>query len=174
MDLEYYEDPQYFDSLRRAQQEAAFRPGSIVSGLTEVGASGITLLAIAGLLSVFHWAIALVLFASVIPGLIVRLKYAGQMFRWNRARTSSERRAQYVSWLLTGGQHAKELRLFGLGPLFMRRFRNLRRQLREERLQLATRRSRAELIAASGATLAMFGSFAFVAYRAVARGRQLG
>ncbi|NQT11848.1 MAG: ABC transporter ATP-binding protein, partial [Planctomycetes bacterium] len=122
MDLEYYENPQYFNSLHRAQQEAAFRPSNIVSGLTEVGTSGLTLVVMVGLLSIFHWAIAVVLFVSVIPGLIVRLAYADKMFRWNRSRTSTERRAQYLNWLLTGEHHAKELRLFGLGPLFMSRF----------------------------------------------------
>lgn len=167
LDLEYYENPQYYDSLHRAQQEASHRSCGIVNGLMEVGTSGLTLLAMTALLSLFHWAIAVLLFASVLPGLFVRLRYADKMFRWSLSRTSTERRTNYLNRLLTGDCHAKELRLFGLGPLFMDRYRDLRRKLRGEKLGIAARRSMAELIAASGATIAMFGSFAFVAYRAV-------
>jgi len=69
--------------------------------------------------------------------------------------------------MLTGDVHAKEIRLFDLGSLFRRRFRDLRQQLRRERIEIATRRSVAELVAEVGATVAVFASYAFIAYRTV-------
>jgi ATP-binding cassette subfamily B protein len=167
VDLEYYEDPQYYDTLHRAQREAPFRPTRILNGLLQVGQSGISLLAMAGLLFSFHWVITAILFAAVVPGVLVRLRYSGEMYRWQRERTPTERRAWYLNWMLTGDRHAKEIRLFDLGSLFMSRFRVLREQLRHERLKIATRRSVAELVAQASTTLAVFGSYAFIAYRTV-------
>ena len=167
VDLGYYENSRYYDTLHRAQQEAPFRPTSIVNGLVKVGQSGISLLAMAGLLFSFHWSVVAILFCAAVPSVFVRLRYAGKMYRWQRERTPTERRARYFSWMLTGDTHAKEVRLFDLGSLFMRRFRDLRKQLRRERLEIATRRSVAELVAQVSATLAVFGSYAFIAYRTV-------
>jgi ATP-binding cassette subfamily B protein len=167
VDLEYYENPQYFDTLHRAQQEAPYRPTHILNSLVRVGQSSISLLAITGLLFSFHWVVAVVLFIATIPGILVRLKYSGIMFRWQRERTPTERKTSYLNWILTGYNYAKEIRLFDLGGLFMDRFSDLRKKLRGEKLEITRKRSVADLIAQTSATLAVFGSFGFIAYRAV-------
>ena len=174
VDLEYYESAQYYDKLHRAQREAPYRPVRIVNGLVQVAQSGISLLAMAGLLFSFHWGIAAILFAAAVPGLFVRLRYAGQTYRWQRRSTPAERQAWYFHWLLTGDAHAKEIRQFDLGSLFRRRFRDLRQQLRREKIEIATRRSMAELVSQASATVAVFGSYAFIAYRTVQGAITLG
>jgi len=93
VDLEYYESAQYYDTLHRAQREAPYRPTHLVNGLAQIGQNGISLLAMAGLLVLFHWIVAVVLFVAVIPGVAVRLGYAGTMYRWQREQTSTERHA---------------------------------------------------------------------------------
>ena len=167
VDLAYYESPQYFDTLHRAQQEGPYRPTHIINGLVGLGRSGISLVAMAGLLISFHWGVAVVLFAAAVPGVLVRVKYSGTMFNWQRQQTQAQRKANYFNWILTGDIHAKEIRLFGLGDLFSRRFSNLRNKLRSERLEITRKRSLADLVAQVSATLAVFGSFGFIAYRTV-------
>jgi len=167
VDLEYYESARYYDTLHRAQREAPSRPMSIVNGLAQIGQNGISLLAIAGLLVSFHWIIATILFTAVISGTAVRLRYTGKMYRWQREQTSTERQAGYLNWLLTDSSHAKEIRLFNLGPLFMRRFRDVRRKLRKGRLAITRRRYIADFAAQTFATAAIYGSYAYVAYQAV-------
>jgi ATP-binding cassette subfamily B protein len=141
VDLEYYENSKYLDTLHRAQKEGPYRPTQIINGLVRLGQSGISLIAMAVLLLSFHWVVALVLFAAAIPGVLVRLKYSEKMFRWQREWTQAERRASYFNWLLTGDAHAKEIRLFDLGDLFKQRFSDLRKQLRSERLDISRKRS---------------------------------
>jgi ATP-binding cassette subfamily B protein len=167
MDLEYYENSQYYDTFHRAQEQASFRPITIVNGLIQVGQNGISLLVIVVWLFSFHWGIAVILLSAALPGVFVRLKYADTFFRWQRQSTPSERQAKYLKYLLTEDAHAKEIRLFGLGKLFSKRFRHLRRQIRRERLTLATRRALSELVPETSAALALFASFAFIAYRTV-------
>ena len=44
LDLEYYENAAFYDSLHRAQQEAPYRPTRIVTGLVKVAQNGVTLI----------------------------------------------------------------------------------------------------------------------------------
>ncbi|MBW1806183.1 MAG: ABC transporter ATP-binding protein [Deltaproteobacteria bacterium] len=167
VDLQYYENPQYLDTLHRAQQEGPARPTMVLDGLVRVGQSGISLVAVSALLLSFHWSMALVLFAAALPGVLVRLGYSRKVFRWQRERTPAERRANYLNWILTVHTHAKEIRLFDQGRIFMERFRDLRRRLRLERLEIVKKRAIKDLAVQTGGTLVVFGSFAFIAYRAI-------
>jgi ATP-binding cassette, subfamily B, bacterial len=166
IDLEYYETARYHDALHRAQQEGAYRPTRIVNGLVQVAQNSIALLLMAGVLVAFHWGTALVLFAAAVPGVLMRLRQAHRTYESQRVQTQAERRGQYYHSMLTGSAHAKEVRLFGLGPVFRQRHRDLRDVIRRHRLQMATWRFRSDLVTQAAATLAVFGSFAFILYRA--------
>jgi len=113
------------------------------------------------------WIIAIVLFIAVIAGTALRLRHTDKLYRWQRKQTSAERQAGYLSWILTDSSHAKEIRLFDLGPLFIGRFRDLRRKLRKGRLALTRRRSITDFAAHMIATTAIYGSYVYVAYEAI-------
>ena len=174
MDQEYYEDPKYYDTLHRAQQEAAYRPASTMNGLLQLGQSGIALLALAGLLVSFRWWVPVILFAATVPGVWLRLKYSDQLYDWQRRHTQDERRAHYFHWMLTNGGPAKEVRVFALGPLFRDRFRALRQRLRVDKLKLSGRRSLADLTSQASATVAIFGALAYIACQTVEGAITLG
>jgi len=167
VDLEYYENPQYFDTMHRAQQEGPYRPTSIVNNLVRLAQNSVTLLAMTGLLLSLHWGVACVLFLAVLPGVFVRIKYANRMYRFHQERTKTERQALYINWVLTGDIHAKEVRLFGLGDLLIARFSKLHTKLRHEKLAIGKQLSTADFLAQASATIAVFASFAFIAYRTV-------
>jgi ATP-binding cassette, subfamily B, bacterial len=165
VDLAYYENPAYHDTLYRAQEEAPWRPTSIVSGLMQLGQNTITFIGMAGLLFAFHWGAALIIGLACLPGVLIRIKFAGKMFSWQQDSTAMERRAWYYHEILTNSTFAKEIRLFGLGPHFMDWFRDLRKQLREARLRIQRSRSLFELIGQASATIAIFGLLALIAYK---------
>lgn len=167
VDLEYYENSRYYDTLHRAQQEAPHRPTAILNSLLQVGQNGVSLVAMAGLLWWFHWAVLPVLLLAAFPELLVRLRFANKFFAWQRGRTPFERKAWYLNWMLTRDTHAKEVRLFDLGPRFRQWFSDIRRTLRYERLDLEKRQALAILGAQGVATLGVFGVYFFVAYRTV-------
>lgn len=165
VDLEYYEDSRYHDTLHRAQNEAPFRPTRILNHLVQATQSGLTVLGIVGLLFAAHWGVAALVFVAVLPALWVRLRHADRAYEWQRTRASGERRALYLDRLLMQSWHAKEVRLLELGPLLMRRFRGLRERLRDERIALARERSMAEVATQAAAALAVFGSYGIIAYQ---------
>ncbi|MCP3901353.1 MAG: ABC transporter ATP-binding protein [Desulfobacteraceae bacterium] len=166
-DLEFYENPAYFDTLHRAKTEGPFRPTSVVNGFIRLIQNLVSLIAITGLLISFHWAVPLFLIGAVIPGVIIKIKYSDKMFKWQRGRTHTEREGGYLNWLITGNLHAKELRLFGLGDLFTNRFSKIRQTLRQEKLKLIKRRSIADVFAQMCSIFAMFGALGFIIFRAV-------
>lgn len=174
VDLAYYENSQYYDTLHRAQQEAPYRPNRIAKGLITICQSTLSLTAMAALLFSLHWGIAIVLLLAVVPEGLVHLRHADAHYDWRRRNTPTERRARYYNDMLTGNDHAQEMRLFGLGHLFMGQYRNLRLRLRLEGLALLKKRSVREWAAQSVATLAVFGAYAYIAWRTVQGGLTLG
>jgi ATP-binding cassette, subfamily B, bacterial len=167
VDLEYYDSSRYRDALFRAQQEAPYRPTAIVNDLTSTGQAIVTLLGMVGLLVTLHWVVGVIVVAAAIPGAVVRFLYSKKLFAWQRRRTQAEVKAYYAHWLLTDSAHAKEIRLFGLGDRFRDWYRGLRRLLRRELIGLTARRSLAELGAGAAAVVAVFGTFAYIAWRAI-------
>jgi len=164
-DLEYYETAKFHDTQHRAQNEASFRPSKVLNDLISFGQSGISLLAMASLLFYFHWAIVLILFFTVVPGIIVRIRYSGILYQWRRNRTSIERKAAYFHWMVAGDVMAKEVRLFHLGPTFMNEHSKLRSQLLDEQIKITIKRAIADGICQVSNNIVIFGSYAFIAYR---------
>ncbi len=167
VDLAFYEDPKYFDTLHRAQQEGPYRPLAIVNSIMRLGQNSISLVVVVGLLVSFHWSVAAILFLASIPGILVKVRYSGKLFYWKKERTQTERRAGYFNFLLTGYGPAKEIRLFRLGNFFIERFNALRRLLRREKIDITKERSFADFYAQAFATLSVFGSLGFIAYRTI-------
>lgn len=168
VDLQYYENSEYHDTLHRAQEVAPYRPNRIVTGIAQVLQNGLSLLAILGLLIAFHWSLPLILFGAAIPGVLVKLRYSRRLYAWTLRMTPATRKSRYINSLLTGVQTAKEIRLFDLGSMFMERFNDLRALVRNEKISLVRRRSLLDFGASLIALAAVFGAFAFIALRALA------
>lgn len=174
VDVAYYEDPDYYTALHRAQIEAPQRATTVMTNLLQIGGSGASLAAIAGLLVALNWWVAVVLVIGAAPAALVRIRTAWEHYQWQRRRTPLEVRSRYFSALLTSNTYVQEIRIFGLGRLFGERFRALREQLRQERQHLALRRLGAEVLAQVCAALAMYGACIFVAYQVLAGAITLG
>jgi len=163
VDLGYYENPKYYDTLYRAQNDAPFRPTRIVNDLVQIGQSSISLVAIFGLLASFSWFMAIAIAITAIPAAFVRIIHSNRIYRWQRACTTKERKSWYFHWLLTDNSYAKEIRLFDIGPLFMKKYHKIRKELRSERLSIKLRQSAIDLVAQTGGIVAIFGSLIFIA-----------
>jgi ATP-binding cassette subfamily B protein len=165
VDLEYYENPQYYNTLHRAQQEASSRPTLILNTLMQLAQNGISLVAVAGLLIWFNWWIVIVLVAASVPLILVRLRYGKKLYVWQSGTAPAQRECWYLNFMLTRDSYAKDIRLLDLGSYFMRRYRALRDKIRQERLNLDVKRSVAELGAKAVATIAAVGVNVYFAYQ---------
>jgi ATP-binding cassette subfamily B protein len=167
VELAYYENPEYYDTLHRAQQEAPRRTLHLAASLNQVVRSGATLLGMLVLLLTFHWVIVLLLIGCAVPSVLIRARFGRALHRWHDSRTALDRQAGYLASLLTTVEPAKEVRLFGLGRVLIDRFRATRALLRHERLAIVRRRALIEIVTQVSAELVVFGSLGLLAFEAM-------
>ena len=146
LDLQHFENPEYYDSLARAAREAPYRPNTIVNNLISIARGLLSLLLMAGLLFYLHWVIVIILLAANIPGIWLRLHYAGVLYNFKREQTPAARKTAYFKWLLTGDRPSRELRLFGLGDYFTNLFNKNFNMLKEEEIGIIRKRTSIELV----------------------------
>jgi ATP-binding cassette subfamily B protein len=163
VDLGYYEDPTYFDTLHLAQLETPYRPTRILDSLNQILRNSLSLAGVIILLFSFNPLLGLILFLSVLPGGILRLRYVSKTVSYEQVQASNERRAWYYHWMMVDPGHAKEVRLFHLGDLFKTRFKSLRDEIRQGRLVLTRKRILVDFLSGSFSYLAMYGVLAFAA-----------
>jgi len=166
-DLGFYDSAEFYDHLHRAKSEAAYRPLALVEGLGNLLQNAITLLAMGAVLTSFGAWLPVALVMGTAPALYVALRYALLQNQWRRTVTPVERRAWYYDWLLTTGDTASEIRLFGLARHFQSAYQTLRQRLRGERLDLARQQALAEFSAGSFGLLVTGAVMAWIVWRAV-------
>lgn len=174
LDLAYYENSQFFDKLHRAQREAPTRPVRIIDGLTQVARSGLMLAGALALLATFNWGVVLAVIAGSIPVIVYRLRYADDLYALQRETTNIDRVSRYLNQVVTTTDSAKEVRVFGFGPLLMERYGNLRTTIRESLRKLSAYAQRRRFVMDSVATIAGFGALGFIAYSALQGSTSLG
>ncbi len=138
-DLAYYEQPEFFDHLHRARNQAYSRPQELSGQLGSLLQNSVTLVSMCVILLRYGVWLPVVLLIIALPTLYVVLSSTSQLHSWQKSRTSTERRSFYYDRLLTNGEFAAELRLFGLGDYFKGKFEELRVRLRKEKLKLSLR-----------------------------------
>src|SRR5439155_10661780 len=92
-------------------------------------------------------------------------------FSW---RTPESRMHNYLEHALANVHYVKEVRLFGLGPVFLERYRSIGEKFYEDDRRLAVRRSGWALGLSLVATGAFYGCYAFMALGAAAGKITLG
>jgi ATP-binding cassette subfamily B protein len=141
LELRHFEDSEFYDKLSRARREASLRPLSLVESNFQVLRNVLTLTGYIVLLVRFSNLMVLGLLAATIPAFIAEAKFSGAAFRLRNWRSPDTRRLLYLEYVLANDEHAKEVKLFGLGPLLLGRYRSLAERFYAEDRQLAVRRT---------------------------------
>jgi ATP-binding cassette subfamily B protein len=163
LELRHFEDPEFYDRLTRARREASSRPVSLVTESFALVQSGLTLAGYGVLLLQFSpWAVLIAMIATV-PATIAEMRFSKSVFRLRNWRSPDSRRLTYLEYVLANDEHAKEVKLFRLGPLFLGRYKALAERFHAEDSRLATRRALVIHGLSLIATLAFYGAYAAMA-----------
>ena len=166
LELRHFEDAQVYDKMQNARREASARPLSLVMQVFGVAQNAVTLAALSGLLLRLSPVSVLVIVAASVPAFLAEARLSGDSFRMWTWRAPEGRRLNYLEWILTRDSHVKEVKLFGLGPLVLGRYRALFRKFFDEDRHLAIRRLRAGLAFGAFSLVAFYGMYALMAGRA--------
>jgi ATP-binding cassette subfamily B protein len=174
LQLADFEDSEFYDKLTRARREASSRPLSLVNRTFGLIQNGISLASFAGLLLGFSpWAVLILVLAGL-PQFFSEAKFSGDAFRLFRWRSPDTRRQMYLETVLAREDSAKEVKLFQLGPLLLQRYRDIFKRLYREDRRLTLRRDLWGFALGLIATLAFYGTYAWIVVTTVAGRITLG
>jgi ATP-binding cassette, subfamily B, bacterial len=167
LDLEHFEDSEFYDRLTRARREASARPLSLVMRSFSLVQNCVSLISFAVLLFGFSpWAVLLLLLAGL-PGFVAETKFSNEAFRLFRWRSTERRMQAYLETVLAREDHAKEVKLYSLGRRILDRYAAIHHRLFAQERQLVIRRDSWGFGLGLLATVALYGGYCWVAISAV-------
>jgi ATP-binding cassette, subfamily B, bacterial len=174
LDLRHFEDPEFYDKLTRARREASSRPLSLIQGNFQLLRNVLTLAGYVALLVGFSGWMVLALLAATVPAFIAEAKFSGAAFRLRNWRSPDARRLNYLEYVMANDEHAKEVKLFGLGPLLLGRYRGLAERFYAEDRVLAMRRAAWAYLLSLVSTVVFYGCYALIVVATARGGLSLG
>ncbi len=166
LELRHFEDADVYDKMQNARREASARPLSLIMQAFAIAQNAVTLAALSVLLARLSVWSVLVVVASSIPAFVAEARLAAESFRLNSWRAPEGRRLNYLEWILTRDTHVKEVKLFGLGPLILGRYRSLFEKFYREDRRMAIRRMVFGVLFGLLALAALYATYVVVAGRA--------
>lgn len=172
--LPRFEDPAFYDKMTQARREASSRPIGVVSDVFLIAQSALSLAGyVALLLGLGPWALLGMVLASL-PATVAEVRFSNQQFRLRNRRAPESRRLNYLEYVLANDAHAKEVKLFGLGPPLLGRYRVLAEKIFREDIALGARRSLWGYLLSLLSVLAFYTCYAYLALGAIQGRLSLG
>ena len=145
LDLRFFEDPIFYDTLQNARRQADTSALNIVNSTLQMAQQVITLASLIVLLVRFSPWLAVIVFVAAIPSFLSQSQHAERAFRAVSRRAPAARLLSYLETLLTGNESVKEIKLFGLGEPLLKRYQELFTSFYLEDRAIAQRRTIAAL-----------------------------
>jgi len=162
LELRHFEDPTFYDKLTRARREASTRPLSLIQSNFQVVRNALTLAGYAALLIRFSGWMAVAVLVATIPAFVAEARFSGAAFRLRNWRSPDSRRLTYLEYVLANDEHAKEVKLFGLGPVLLDRYKRLAETFYRDDQRLAVARAGWGYGLSLLSTLVFYGSYALI------------
>jgi ATP-binding cassette subfamily B protein len=174
LDLRHFEDAEFYDKLTRARREASARPLSLVQEHFLILKNGLGLAGYLVLLVHFSGWMMLGLLLATVPAFVAETRFSGAAFRLRNWRSPDARRLNYLEYVIANDEHAKEVKLFGLGPLLLGRYRKLAETFFAEDRRLAIQRAGWGYALSLLSTLTFYGCYVLIAVETVRGPLSLG
>ncbi len=169
LELPDFEDADIYDRMTRARRGASYRPLSVVLGVFGLARNVLALISYAVLLwQLAPFALALVVIVAV-PVFIAESRFSEDAFRVFSWRTPETREQAYYESVIAREDHAKEVKLFQLGPLFLERYRAIFERHYAEDSKRTIRHGIWGYLLGLGSEIAFYATYAWIALR-TARG----
>ena len=166
LDLTRYEDPLFYDKMERARVQGTDRV-MLVQMTGRLIQDVIGALSLAAGIIFFSPLLLLFLVACVVPAFLGETHFAFLGYSLNFEQTPARRQMDYLRILGGSRESAKELKLFGLGPFLVGRYKGLSDELHEQNVRLAKRKLLFGAFLTVLGTVGYYGGYAYVIYETV-------
>jgi ATP-binding cassette, subfamily B, bacterial len=170
LELDFFENAEFYDKLTRARREASSRPVALVADAFAALQNALTLMGYAAVLTRFSAWLVLGLLVATVPAALSEMRYSKLGFQLRNWRSPETRRLLYLEYVLANDEHVKEVKLFGLGGHFLARYRAIAESFYAQDKRLALRRAAWTQALSLLGTLAFYAAYLLMAVQA-ARGR---
>ena len=166
LDLEQFEDSQFYDKLERARQQTTGRTILLAQVLGQVqDAITIAFLAV-GLVAFNPW-LMLLLLGAVIPAFLGESHFNNRSYALSRRQTPERRELDYIRYVGASDETAKEIKVFDLSGFFIDRFRNLSNKFYEANKKLNKQRAGWGTFFSFLGTAGYYGAYVYIIRQAV-------
>jgi ATP-binding cassette subfamily B protein len=173
LDLEHFEDPEFYDHLERARRQTVGRL-ALISLLLGMGQSALTLASLMAALLAFNPWLLLLLGLAVLPSFLGETHFAGLsyslLYRW----TPERRELDYLRYVASSDATAKEVKLFGLSDHLITRYAGLADEYYRANRRLAIRRAAVGAALVAISTIVYYGAYGFMIWQTVAGALTVG
>jgi ATP-binding cassette subfamily B protein len=153
VDLRKFESARFYDRLQRVQANALTRPYQITYGLVAtIGAAAASAGLVAAIVLIYPILLPLLIIGGV-PVLITSRRQSQLEFDFLARQSQSIRLRNYLTWVQTGRDEAKEVRAFGLARNFGKRLNLLYTEYLRDLAQHLWHRSRLGAIGSLGSAV---------------------
>ena len=167
LDLSFFENSEFYDKLRQAQDGANFRPVTMISQTFDLGRTIITFLSMIFLLLQLAWWLAIIALLIPIPAFIADSRYGWIGYQRTRRQSPERRQMTYFNDIMTRDTYNKEIKLFNLGNFFIERYRFLATKFYNANKSVLVRRYMTGFSFQALSLLANAGIYFYVAVQAV-------
>lgn len=166
LDLKDIESSAAQDKLQRANA-ATMLGNQLLTTLLNQMQSAITLLALLGGLVAFAPWLVLLLLVALLPTFLVEAHFNARQYEAAMALSPERRRLNYFQQVGTAASAAKEVKLFDLGKYVAERLAEVAERIMTAHQWIATRRALWSSISGAVGSLAYYGAYAVIAWRAL-------
>jgi ATP-binding cassette subfamily B protein len=166
LDLTRYEDPLFYDKMERARAQGTDRV-MLIQMTGRLIQEFITAVSFAAAIILFSPLLLFFLIICVVPAFLGETHFAFLGYSLNFAQTPARRQMEYLRVLGGSRESAKELKLFGLGPFLVRRYKGLSDKLHLQNVSLAKRKLIFGTLLTFLGTLGYYGAYGYVIHQTV-------
>ncbi|MEK3949865.1 ABC transporter ATP-binding protein [Paenibacillus sp. FSL H7-0703] len=120
-----YENSEINDQLKRASQEASYRPYQLYTQMAGILSSLVTMVSSATLIFLWKWWVVIILFVISLVSVYSIFKLNKEQFEIYMNRTPLYRESWYMTYLLTNDRAVKEVKIFNMSSYLLKRYGDL-------------------------------------------------
>jgi ATP-binding cassette subfamily B protein len=166
LDLEQFEDSNFYDKLERARQQTVGRTillSQVLGQLQDL----ITMGFLAAGLAVFNPWLILLLFVAVIPAFLGESYFNDRNYSLSRRQTPERRELDYLRFIGASDETAKEVKIFNLSGFLTARFRQISDKFYRDNKKLSIKRSVWGTVFALLGSLGYYGAYVYIISKAI-------
>lgn len=173
LDLQQFEDSNFYDKLERARQQTSART-VLISQILGQAQDLVSIVLISGVFISFYPWLILVLLLSVVPSFLSEFYFSQQSYSLGKRWTPQRRELDYLRFIGASDDTAKEVKIFGLSSFLVNRFREVSYRYFLANRNLSIRRSSFGFLFSALGSSGYYLAYIFLVQKAIQGSISLG